>query len=147
MSTDGPVATLVHRGQGRTRLRIASKRGNKAFFERLVPQLAALPGVAQVEARPQTGSILFHHRVPWPEVAAAIGETGLFAIGGEAAEAVGPFASLALPSVPPQLMAAGGMAALAAMQFFRGQTLPPAVTLLWYANELTSRVFKTPNKE
>jgi hypothetical protein len=43
--------------------------------------------------------------------------------------------TLAAP-VSPTLVIAGGLVLLAAWQIIRGHTLPPAVTLTWYASRL-----------
>jgi hypothetical protein len=86
-------------------------------------------------------------RLPWPEIARALSNTGLFAILDED-EVVNHLKASALRSgFPPPLVAAGVMAALAVWQVARGQTLPQAVTLLWYARALASPFVATLSKE
>ena len=56
-----PLAVVVHATAGRTRLRIASRRGDAGFFTSCAGQLAAATGVSAVEARALTASVLVHH--------------------------------------------------------------------------------------
>ena len=51
-------AIVVHRMQGRVRIRVPSKRGNVAYFNSIKERLSSHSGVADVEVTPATGSIL-----------------------------------------------------------------------------------------
>ena len=50
--------TVVHAIPGRIRLKVASVRDNSTLASELRHRLAAIQGVKQVEANPQTGSVL-----------------------------------------------------------------------------------------
>jgi hypothetical protein len=127
-----PLATLVHATPARMRLRVASRRGDAAFFEACAARLAELPGIAAVDARAMTASLLLHHEdVSVEALAEAAERAGLFIVAAldEAAPA-GP----ALP--PPPALGAVAFGALGVMQLFNKRVFPPALTLFWYAATL-----------
>jgi hypothetical protein len=140
-------ASITHRGDGRTRLRFRGERGNASFFEELVAKLTSVPGIVQIETRPDTGSVLVFHEIPWPELAGEFSHRSLFTIAGEDEENAAPDLGAIAANLPAPLVVAGGLAALAALQIAKGRVLPPAITLLWYGYELTSRLLHQPNKE
>lgn len=146
MNGAGRRAVIVHRSHGRTRLRIASERGNRGFFEYLASRLATVPGIARVEARAGTGSVLLHHADDWAAVADGIVAAGLFTIDDSAAVEQRGSESL-VRNPPAELIAAGGLAALGVLQALRGEALPPAITLLWYAHRLSSKFLSPLSKE
>ncbi len=127
-----PVAVVVHAMSGRTRLRIAERRGDRAFFASIATGLSAMPGVSRVEARPLTGSILILHVTPFARVAAAAERARLFAVG----DASIPL-SLPATAIDAKKAAAASLGVFALWQLSRGQILPPALTLVWYAASLT----------
>lgn len=141
MSAPLPHAVLVHAMPGRSRLRIAERRGDGVFFASLASGLSTLQGVQKVEVSPLTGSVLIHHDVPLEAIAKAARDVRLFALvtAGAGASAA---AIEALP-VDVRLIAALGFGALALLQIGRGQVLPQAATLAWYAATL-SGVFPAP---
>lgn len=59
-----PLAEIVHATGGRTRLRFADRIGDTFFFERLAERLSLVEGVAEVRARPRTGSVIVPHEGP-----------------------------------------------------------------------------------
>jgi hypothetical protein len=130
-----PQAELVHACPGRSRLRITSRRGDPVFFASVATGLSTFQGVRKVEVNPLTGSVLIHHDVPLEGIAKAAEEVRLFAL---AATSTGP--SLAVMQALPldmRMMAALGFGALALLQVGRGQVLPQAATLAWYAATLS----------
>lgn len=133
-----PLATVVHTTAARTRLRIASRRGETGFFTRCAGQLAAAPGVATVEARALTGSLLVHHAEgAFDAVAEHAERAGLFIVA-EIEPAAAPDAPPRLP--PPPALAALAFGALGLFQLTEKRVLPPALTLFWYAATLAKEV-------
>lgn len=54
---------VVHALRGRVRLRVARVKGNPALARRAEKKLAGVPGITQVEAKANTGSLLIHYNV------------------------------------------------------------------------------------
>jgi hypothetical protein len=129
-----PVAEFVHGIESRSRLRISSRRGDAAFFTAIAGGLSAHPGVSAVEVSPMTGSVLIRHFVPFEEIVAVSEKAGLFRVGEGEARAV-PLSPPEWPklSVEPKLAIAMGLGLIALWQLAKGKTLPPALTLIWYA--------------
>ncbi|MFP4359677.1 MAG: hypothetical protein ACLFTG_03210 [Alphaproteobacteria bacterium] len=130
-----PAAHVVHRVPGRLRLRIAGKRGDRAWFDEAATTLAMLAGVEEVATSPRTGSIMLRHSRAAEDVLGAAVARGLFQLRhGDLAEGS---AAERLRAAAAGLTASEGLAlvlTLAALrQLWRGQILPPAVTLLAYA--------------
>jgi hypothetical protein len=53
-----PEAYVSHQAPSRLRIKIPSKKGNSSFFSTLIDRLAKCPGVEDVKANPQIGSVL-----------------------------------------------------------------------------------------
>jgi hypothetical protein len=53
------TADVVHRTNGRLRVKVPAKKGDSAFFETAAEKFAECPGVEKVEVNPVTASILF----------------------------------------------------------------------------------------
>ncbi len=135
MPPEPPTAHVVHRLPGRLRLRIDGKRGDQAWFDEAATTLAMLSGIDEVATSPRTSSIMLRHSRTADEVLGAATARGLFQLAG---------ADLGEGSAAERLRAAAGSVSaseglalvltLAALrQVWRGQILPPAVTLLAYA--------------
>ena len=82
-----PVAYIEHQIPGRVRLRIPERRGDAAFFQRIVGTLSKLPDVTELDGSPLTGSIRIRHKGPSEAIMAAAGKEGLFEIGKREGEA------------------------------------------------------------
>ena len=52
---------VVHALPGRVRLKVAKVKGNPALARRAEKKLAKVPGIKQVEAKSDTGSLLIHY--------------------------------------------------------------------------------------
>ena len=126
-----PQAELVHAIPGRCRLRIPSRRGDAVFFASLASGLSTLHGVLDAQVTPLTGSIVIHHDRPLDGIARAAHSAQLFAL--DSTRANQGSASTDTPPLDPNILAALGFGALALLQVWRGQVLPQAVTLAWYA--------------
>jgi hypothetical protein len=135
MPPEPPTAHVVHRLPGRLRLRVDDKRGDQAWFDEAATTLAMLAGVEEVATSPRTSSIMLRHRGDAGELLAAAAARDLFRLAdGEPAEGS---AAERLRAAAGAFTASEGLAlvlTLAALrQLWRGQILPPAVTLLAYA--------------
>jgi hypothetical protein len=128
-----PIAEVVHAMSGRSRLRIAGRRGDAAFFASVAGGLSTIPGVHKVEVRPLTGSILIQHGPPLARIGAAAEKLRLFVVSN--AQPLPP----TMPALPidPKIAVGVGLGALALWQLVEGRIFPPAITLAWYASNLT----------
>src|SRR5690242_11401218 len=75
-----PRARIEHRIPGRLRLRITARRGDLGFFQQAEARLGAAPGVSNVCANAQTGSLLVEYSGDEAAVLAAAQTDGLCAI-------------------------------------------------------------------
>lgn len=138
-----PLAHVVHTLPGRTRLRIPKRRGDRALFTSIAERLSAEAGIARIEVQPLTGSILAFHGVRLADLGAVAEESGLFRLETERAKSPPPQRERISrrrearqgPGAPiePRLVLASGLLAIALWQVARGNFLPPALTLVWYA--------------
>jgi hypothetical protein len=150
-----PAARIEHHISGRLRLRIPEMRGDDAYFERLGDALSRIQGAGVVSARARTGSVLLEDF-----------SAGLPALARAAREA--HWFELIAEQTPPERQSRGqGMGtltavtqdldmatlrtslvlillALAGLQVARGQVMVPALTLLWFAFELSRRAPAAP---
>ena len=118
---------------GRVRLRIAECRGDGVFFAAVATGLSTIAGVHKVEVRPLTGSVLIAHGPPLDHIGAAAKKARLFAVGIPSSVS-SPVLSMPLE---PKLIIGVGLGVFALWQLAQGRVLPPAVTLGWYAANLT----------
>ncbi len=119
-------ANVTHRLPGRTRLRIPARRGDDAFFARMIEQARALPAVLAARANPVTGSLLLEHE---GEI-----ETVAWELGLDIAPPLPPARRTRNPVAPPSPfgLAAAGFGAAAAVQLARGRLVgDSAVENLW----------------
>jgi hypothetical protein len=145
-----PPAIVVHEVDGRLRVRIATRRLNQRYFEAAAEALRRCGGVDAVIANPLTGSLLILHHASRSAIEAFAEERGVFTV-----------TALELPDIPSDRVASAvdaittrfdqaisrstydtgdlrtiaflTLAALAVVQFVRGNALPPAITLVTYA--------------
>jgi len=135
MSETLPQAELVHTIPGRSRIRIPGRRGDSVFFASVATGLSTFQGVQKVEVNPLTGSIVIHHDVPIEGIAKAAEDLRLFALA--ATSGTQSLAAMQALPLDMRVVAALGFGALALLQIGRGQVLPQAATLAWYAATLT----------
>jgi hypothetical protein len=128
---DLPRAAVIHSVDGRTRLRVAARRENAAFFSTVAAGLSAIAGVRKVEVRPLTASILIFHDAPISRIGEAAEKNGLFSL----AEATKPSASLEGPAlqISPRMVAAAGLGLIALWQVYKEKFFPSALTVGFYA--------------
>jgi hypothetical protein len=152
-----PRGTLVRHIAGRTRFRVAEKRGDAAYFAHVCDQLGHCPGVRAVVSSDTTGSVLVEHEGETPDTLAAYGRSfGLF-------DLTEPNAAGERSRPPSDVINAGvmrldewvraetgrttdlrsvalmGLVGAAIWQALRGQFFPAAGTLIWYALTVASR--------
>jgi hypothetical protein len=151
------TALIEHALPGRTRFRVPSRRRDADFFAQVATALGGLEGVQQVATTPISGSVLIYHRAPVDTIVAFAREQGLFQVAAAAAPSEAPSRPLAvvlgewLDQVDFALhltsqgrssleeLTLGGLLLAVMYQFLKGRSLPPAVTLLRYANDLVER--------
>jgi hypothetical protein len=147
-----PGGVLVHHIAGRTRFRVPEKRGDGGYFANVTEQLGQCPGVSAVSASEVTGSVLVLHEATEPDVLIAYARTfelfDLPAVTVPAVNAGRPPAELMTDgldqvdgwiraqtgrSTDLRSLALTGLIGAAVWQTLRGQLLPAAGTLIWYA--------------
>jgi hypothetical protein len=139
---DEPVAVMiVHRCDGRARLRFADGSRDLLTLAGLAAGLRDLDGVVTVRARTGTGSVIVTHEGDFGAIAEEAAQRQICVITeGPVAELQG----LPFPLPPPAVLSAAGLASLAGLQLLRGHALPPAITLLWYAANLLGHKQPSP---
>jgi len=155
------TALLIHRTPERMRLRVPSRRGQVPYFEQLVQQLTALPGIERIETNPVTGSVLLSPAIDAASLGSFAEQHKLFVLGTDPSMLSVPLATglaRGFEGVNGQIRKLSGgsldlasvgflaLAAAALVQLNRGHVLGPASTLLWYASGLLlmSRRFEQP---
>jgi Heavy metal associated domain 2 len=147
LQADVPKAHVSHRVEGRARLRIPSRRGDQAFFERLKERTGELSQVKSTEVNARTGGVLIRHNGPLESITEECRQRGLFDL-----ESVTAFEQPVVERVRDQLAtldaAVRGTSAgqvnmwamvsllfigLAIIQLARGRILGPVTTLMWAA--------------
>jgi hypothetical protein len=145
-------AILVHHIAGRTRFRIPDKRGDTAYLAGVSEQLRHCPGVTSVTSSATTGSVLVVHETADADVLLAYARTlDLFEVLERPAAAVeknrapAEIVNDSLQRVDDWVraetglrtdlrsLALTGLIGAAVWQMLRGQLLPAAGTLIWYA--------------
>jgi hypothetical protein len=75
-----PVAHVYHTIPRRLRVRIPSKRGDKAYFTDITDKLRTLHGVEEAKAAPHTGSIVITYHGGLDALERQVHEEGLFTL-------------------------------------------------------------------
>ncbi len=155
-----PVAHIIHRVPGRARLKFPDHRGDQGLLDRLAEQLEAHGGVNQVDASGRTGSLLIRHSVSLGEIIAFAEQNALFTLGGELKwrNTLASRTQAHLRTLDERITRSSegnldlrsllimAFLGLTLTQLIRGQILPPASTLLWYAAQLLG-IKGDPNHE
>lgn len=126
-----PHAVVAHSIGTRTRLRISQMPVDGELLGHLAKRLSMLPGVAQVVARPHSGSLIVYHSAPLASLLHTAGSEGVLDIDPTAQ---GVERNTSAPE--PHHWAALGFLILALWQAGRGMILPPALPLMLYAAEI-----------
>jgi hypothetical protein len=151
-----PSGHRIHVAPGRLRVRVPERRGDVAYFTRVLESLASCPGVEGLRANPTTASVLILHRDDPSTVERYAAEQGLFAVappvpprptadelslalGGLTAEIDARLHRLTEGRVDARGAAVLAITGAALLQAGRGRLLPPAGTLLWYLADLLAR--------
>jgi len=153
-----PEAYITHVAKGRVRIKIPSRRGDRAFFSALkdkLPELSSIPGVQRIEMNPTTGSVLvIHHLDLKPSDLMMMGgvleQRGLFKLGATdlpgtsiSQNIAGTFqkvnqriADFTKGEIDLPSLAVLGLLGIGLVQIGRGQVMIPAISALWYATTL-----------
>jgi hypothetical protein len=140
-----PAAAVVHETPGRSRLRVAEKRGDRAYFEAAQRVLSGCPGVRRVSVSPLTGSLLVLHAGELAAVVSFARDRAIFELA--AAPLPDTFASIEaeVRRLDTKLRAGSqerwgvagltfyGLVGAGLWQLVQGRVLPPTVTLLFQA--------------
>ena len=144
----GPLARIVHRIPGRTRLRAPAIKGDTVALDVLRTALEDTSGVRAVSVNVLTGSLLVEHEASIEDVLADVARRGCVRLGREYREPYLKQIQRALEESDARLRAltegridmemltflaflAGGL-----YQVARGQGLPAGITLLRYALQI-----------
>jgi hypothetical protein len=73
-----PVAYIEHQLPGRVRLRLPSRRGDVAFFEKVVRELSKHPAIRELTASPLTASVTLQYFEPLHPIVAGAADQKLF---------------------------------------------------------------------
>jgi hypothetical protein len=161
-----PGGVLVHHIAGRTRFRVPEKLGDSGYFANVTEQLGQCPGVSSVIVSELTGSVLVLHEATEPDVLIAYARTfelfDLPAAPVRAASAGRPPAELITHglgqldqwiraqtgrSTDLRSLALTGLIGAAVWQTLRGQLLPAAGTLIWYALTVATNDPRRPSDQ
>lgn len=151
---DLPRAVICHRAVDRLRLRIASRRGDAAYFSEVIKGLSGMRKFAHLSANPLTGSVLLTGELlDVAGVEAYAREHGLFGVGAAEAPSRPLMRDLALSvaSVDRSLRTLTGekvdlpsaiflaLLGTGIYELVRGRfSAPPWYTAFWYAFGLAS---------
>jgi hypothetical protein len=133
--------------EGRVRLRVAEKRGDQAWFERMRRGLARCDGVRSVDVNAKTASVLVVHATDFDTLTTWAAEHELFVLEIPEPAAVPASAQFAdrLAAVDTRVHHLSGglvdgravafvaLVAAAGWQLLRGNAWPAAGSLVWYA--------------
>ena len=135
-----PIAYIEHQIPGRLRLRIPERRGDVAFFQRVVEALSKLTDIKELDGSPLTGSVRIRHSGTAEAMAAAAAKEGLFEIGKRdgGAQPKKPPKEPASPGAPHGDAGmldsiATGLSGLALFQVTQGQVTGSAAENFWNA--------------
>lgn len=135
-----PIAYVEHQIPGRLRLRIPERRGDVAFFQRVVGVLSEVPDVTELDGSPLTGSVRIRYSGTAEAIAAAAAKEGLFEIhkrdgGGQPKKPPKEPASSGAPHGDAGMLdsIATGLSGLALFQVTQGQVTGSAAENFWNA--------------
>ena len=153
-----PEAYITHSSQGRVRIKIPSRKGDRAFFSVLkdkLPDASEIPGIQRIEMNPTTGSVLVVHdpnyKMPdFTVVTTFLEQQGLFKLGAtgmseppvsrniaKTFQGVNQrLADFTSGEIDLQSLAVLGLLGLGLFQLSRGQVMIPAISAFWYAATL-----------
>jgi hypothetical protein len=138
-----PDAFVEHKLPGRTRLRVASRIGDAAFFARVQTAMADLPGFRSVRTHVYCGGIILQYAGGIDILRAFARDRQLFEIvpEPERGQPSGRVSPAYMPSRGQALsFAAAGMAGLGVYQATRGRLVGNAVENLWNAYGATAQL-------
>jgi hypothetical protein len=129
------VGYIAHQLPDRVRIKVEAKRGDRAFFDRLVADLSAAPNVRQVRANPHASSVSVSFDPQKGPIGSALETTGLFQFREAASANTGTAVERRAPARPidPDDALAVGLSGLGVIQLVNGEAVGPASENLWNA--------------
>lgn len=123
------VGEIAHELPGRIRIKVAATRGDAAFFDRLVEDVASTPNIVEVRANARACSLTVCGEAGNGPVRAALEQSGLFDFRAP------PRAPERKPRsvVDPNAALAVALSGLGLVQVARGRLTGPASENLWNA--------------
>ncbi|MGB5539497.1 MAG: HMA2 domain-containing protein [Gammaproteobacteria bacterium] len=147
-------ARICHATRGRLRIGVPGRRGDTGYFDRARSHLEQLDGVESLRVNPLTGSIIIEHdNLSIEALHESALRAGLFELRRDTAipdRAAPPDPAMTSPGTSGLfgLMPSAGdtrnivvlvLVVMALLQLSRGRVMVPAMSLLWYAFELSRR--------
>ncbi len=141
-----PAFYVAHGTSGRTRIKWAGDRADKARVIEVAENISAIEGVDKAEPRPSTGSIVIEHeQVEWSILESEL--AGIVSLQSGVPTPTGPRSGMdtvnrgidqfngALKSINTDLgsVTVLMLLILAVTQAFRGQVMSSSSSFLWYA--------------
>lgn len=134
MSEGLPRAHVAHRIPHRLRVEVPSRKGDRAYFDRVARRLAGHSSVRSVRPSPRTGSVTIEHDGQARDVAQLARELEAFDLPEAAvAHAFADQVAVRVVGVEPTMVVSAGLAGLGVLQVARGNLLSSGVDHLWQA--------------
>ena len=129
-----PRAHVAHRVPGRLRVRVPSRKGDRAFFEGTIANLRGRPSIRSVRASARTASITMEHDGDAHEIARLAREAGIFDLPeATVIQLLAERFEGRIVGVKPDSLVSVGLAGLGVYQAMRGQFLGSGVEHIWQA--------------
>jgi len=140
-----PEALLVHDTPGRVRLRVAEKRGDRAYFLAAQRALSSCPSVRHVSVSPLTGSLLILHSGELSALASFARDQAVFELSPKPLPDTFSSIQAEVRRLDTRLRAGSqerwgvagltffGLLGASVWQLTQGRVLPPTLTLLFQA--------------
>ena len=122
------VGEIAHELPGRIRIKVPAARGDEAFFDRLVEDVASAPNVVEVRANARAGSLTVCGDGANGPVRATLEQAGLFEF-----RAPPPAVEPKWRGIDPDAVVAIALSGLGVVQLARGQATGAASENFWNA--------------
>lgn len=127
------VGQIAHQLPDRVRIRVHAKRGDKAFFDRLVSELSAAPSVTGVRANPEASSVAISFDPRKGDIRTALEAAGLFEFREAAPARLQTKERTPARPLDHDEMLAVGLSGLGAIQLANGEAVGAASESFWNA--------------
>ena len=135
MADDLPHARVAHHLPHRLRVRVPSRKGDQAYFDRVSKRLKRERSIRSVQASRHTGSITIEYDGHAGDVALLAREEELFDLPeATVAYMLATSSAVRTTRVNPRTVVSAGLAGLGAYQLIRGNLLGSGLEHIWQAN-------------